>query len=78
MEIFKEGKALPRWVENVLITASKIKGCSIDDDENNENEEHDVVTSSPASSSSNPASSSSADQLNGHPSTTRGGNRKLY
>ena len=47
MEIFKEGKALPRWVENVVITASKIKGCSIDeddildDDEDEEEEEED-------------------------------------
>ena len=37
VEIVKEGKALPRWVENVVITASKIKGCSLDgDDEDNE------------------------------------------
>ena len=33
VEIFKEGKALPRWVENVVITASKIKGFTIDEDD---------------------------------------------
>ena len=43
VEIFKEGKALPRWVENVVITASQIKGCSIDEDDivEDETEEED-------------------------------------
>jgi len=41
IEIFKEGKALPRWVENVVITASKIKGCSIEEDDILEEEEDD-------------------------------------
>ena len=40
-EIFKEGKALPRWVENVVITAIKIKGCSIEEDDILEEEEDD-------------------------------------
>ena len=44
MEIVKEGKALPRWVENVVITASKIKGCSLDgDDEDNEEDGEEEV-----------------------------------
>ena len=41
VEIFKEGKELPRWVENVVITASKIKGCSIDEDDIGDDDDED-------------------------------------
>ena len=44
VKIFKEGKALPRWVENVVITASKIKGCSIEEEDvaDDDDEDSDV------------------------------------
>ena len=55
MEIVKEGKALPRWVENVVITASKIKGCSLDgDDEDNEEDAEEEVEAEAARPVSTP------------------------
>ena len=44
VKIFKEGKALPRWVGNVVITASKIKGCSIEEEDvaDDDDEDSDV------------------------------------
>ena len=69
MEIFKEGKALPRWVENVVITASKIKGCSLDgddDEDTNDNEDGEEEEAEAPLPPSSPVSS------------TREGNNEIY
>ena len=77
MEIFKDGKALPRWVENVVITASKIKGCSIDedevDDDDDGDDDEDSSICAPADVEINVDPSY---EVNGHSSLKRGNENK--
>ena len=74
VEVFKEGKALPRWVENVVITASKIKGCSIDEDEveddDDEGEDSSICTPAEADTNLDPSY-----DVNGHSSLNKKGNK---
>jgi hypothetical protein len=68
VEVFKEGKELPRWVENVVITASKIKGCPIGEDEigDDDDEATTMTTMSPR------ANLDPSCEVNGHTSFRSG------